>query len=228
MTTINSFPNQESLTKNLTNMVEEELNSAISQNNLTSIVVSGGSTPKPFFNELKKRNIDWSKIYITLADERWVSATSADSNENLVRANLLAENTNFTPLKNSAKTAKEGLNETEEKLRRHKKPFDIVILGMGTDAHFASIFPDSSNLSSLLDPFNQKLCEISSSKNHKYERITLTLSTLLRSHKIIIHITGDKKKTIIENALKSKDCKKYPIYAILEQKKVPVEIYWSP
>ncbi len=82
---------------------------ALSRRPAASLVVSGGATPYPMYAQLAQHKLDWSRVQITLADERWVATDHADSNERRVRASLLrhgAAAARFIGLKNEATPAR--------------------------------------------------------------------------------------------------------------------------
>ena len=139
-----STNNSESLAVDLSQNIREILLETIKKRGRASMAVSGGSTPVPLFVALSHLDIDWSKVDLTLVDDRWVESDHKDSNELLVKSHLIknkAGNVNFVPLKNNALTAKEGQASSEEALKSFILPFDIVVLGMGADGHTASLFP---------------------------------------------------------------------------------------
>ena len=218
---IKKFTSKQELAASLADYVCEQVGSG------GSLVLSGGSTPKPFLQELNTRPISWKNLIITLTDERLVEPTLPDSNEYMLRSYLTNEDLNFVPLSCHPERPKgvEGPHAADKgpsslTLRRDDK-FNIVILGMGEDGHFASIFPDSPNLDELLDLNNPALMANTKTANSPHKRITLTLAALLNSKEIILYITGEKKLEIIKNSTS------YPIHAILEQDKTPVTIYYA-
>ena len=84
-----SAKSSESLAKDLGQNINEVLNLAILNRGRASIAVSGGSTPKLLFEELSLINLDWSKVDLTLVDERWIDPDSEESNELLVKTHLI-------------------------------------------------------------------------------------------------------------------------------------------
>ena len=113
------------------------------------LIVSGGSTPVPFFEALSQETLPWDRVDVTLADERWVAAEADDSNARLVRKHLLinrAEAATFVPLTTEHDTPEEGTDEVAQRLTGLSWPASVVILGMGGDGHTASLFPDSREL----------------------------------------------------------------------------------
>jgi len=223
-----STNNSESLASDLCQSIGEILTEAIKKRGRASIAVSGGITPIQLFNELSLLNIDWAKIDLTLADDRWVDPKNADSNELLVRTHLIknkAANVNFIPLKNDSKTAAEGQKNSEEILRNITLPFDVVVLGMGTDGHTASLFPCSDELSDAMDLNNPNKLISTSPKTASYERISLTAKVIIDSKNTFLHLNGSSKLHTLESAMEYKDSSKMPIYAFLEN---GLSIYWSP
>ena len=69
--------------------VAKVLDYAVHTHGIASLAVSGGRSPIPFFEALSRRELDWSRVQITLADERWVPPSDEASNEALVRRYLL-------------------------------------------------------------------------------------------------------------------------------------------
>jgi 6-phosphogluconolactonase len=227
--TFKTFETKESLFKCLTNDVTEILVQAVKRRDLASFVVSGGKTPQPFFQALSGANIDWSKVSVTLADERWVSTDHADSNEKLVRDSLRVEGLSFISLKSSASNPYLGAAEVNRNLAAMPKPFDVVVLGMGDDGHTASLFPNSKDLKSALNPESATtLCVgLTPPSYASHPRITLTLPALLDAGKIIVLINGDKKKNVYLKACEEGLVEEMPIRAILKQQKTSVEVYWT-
>ena len=137
------FENASALDVALVKQVVDLLSEAIEIHEVASLVVSGGRTPQGFFHLLSQQALDWSKVTVTLADERWVDPDHKDSNEKLVRENLLineASSARFLPLKSSSSSAVEGEDSLEQSLSAIDT-FTVVILGMGDDGHTASLFP---------------------------------------------------------------------------------------
>lgn len=220
---------QAELTLALADLVESELSAAVAKRGQASLVVSGGSTPKPLFEVLSQRLLPWSKVTITLADERWVDISSKDSNEAMIREVLIrnaAAEAIFVPLKNSAATAEEGQALCQQAVANIHLPFDLVILGMGEDGHTASLFPGVSG--SALDSDKPELCAAIKPPAAPHERMSLTARAILNSQKIILHIVGDKKWQVYREASLPGLPDELPVRVVLHQAQVPVDVYWSP
>jgi len=223
-----SANNSESLASDLCQCIGEILTEAIRKRGRASMAVSGGSTPIRLFKEFSLLSLDWQKIDLTLADDRWVDAKNADSNELLVRTHLMknkAAQVNFIPLKNNAKTAKEGQIYSEKMLRKITLPFDVVVLGMGSDGHTASLFPCADELPEAMDLNNPNYLISTSPKTAPYERLSLTARVIFDSKNVFLHLNGSTKLHTLESAMEYKDLNKMPIYTFLKN---GLSIYWSP
>jgi len=219
---------RESLAKDLSQSIGQLLSQSINQDGRASLAVSGGRTPVLVFEALSEFDLDWSKVDLALVDERWVDALHDDSNELLVRKHLIknkASKVNFTPIKNNTKTVKDGLILCQKSFQKIKQPFDVVVLGMGTDGHTASLFPCAEELNDAMDPNNSEGYAVTSPKTAPYERISLTYKVINSAINIILHLNGSHKLKVLELAMSHKDSEKMPIYAFLED---PINIYWSP
>ncbi len=226
-----SFADPEELAEQLAARVADLLRQAIKARGRATLVVSGGTTPKPLFRALARQDLDWDRVTVTLADERWVDTTAADSNERLVRQYLLrdqAGNAKFIGLKNKAAAAAEGEEECAQRLAGLPRPLDLVILGMGGDGHTASFFPGARRLPEALDMESGRDCLAISPAKAPHERMTLTLPVLLDSRQIILHITGPAKKKVLEQALADGPATEMPIRTILRQQQTPLSVYWAP
>ena len=219
---------REELTSSLASFIEAELTAAVKSRDSASLVVSGGSTPRPLFQALAGRELPWEKITITLADERWVDPSSKDSNEAMLRDTLLqgaASKARFIPLKNSADTALAGQDDCEQSLASIAMPFDLIILGMGNDGHTASLFPKVAGAA--LDKNTPRLCAPVQPVDAPHERLSLTARGLLNSRRIILHLVGDSKWQVYQQAIQPGAVDELPVRVVLHQDQVPVDVYWS-
>jgi 6-phosphogluconolactonase len=222
-----SFPGSTELDSELSRHIAGQLARDIEQRGSASLAVSGGSTPKGLFRCLSHCELDWSKVSITLVDERWVDRDSPDSNEQLVRDALMqnhAAKAQFIALKTSHDRGEEGLVEARQRIAAMGKPFSTVVLGMGGDGHTASWFPQAQNLQELLDPAAGDEVAVTDPVTAPHQRITLTFPAVLDSREIIVHIVGEGKRAVLESARENG----FPIAAVLEQDTTPVTVWWAP
>lgn len=222
-----TFDTQLALALALAESVAEELRGAVRARGRASLVVSGGSTPGPFFDQLCRQFLPWNKVTLTLADERWVATDDPESNERLVRQRLLvgeAADALFVPLKNAAANPEIGQMATEQRLNEIARPFDVVVLGLGLDGHTASLFPQSPLLADGAPP---RLCAATRSPQGQ-PRLTLTLQALLDSRRTILHFTGDEKWAVYRAALGRGSVAESPVRAVLGRGREPIDVFWAP
>ena len=225
------FPDRQALAAALAGEIKVDLEEAIPARGAGSLVVSGGRTPLELFTRLRDEKLDWTRVWVTLADERWVETTAEASNERLVRETLLvgaAAAAHFVGLKNPAPTPEAGADWASRALTRVPHPFDVVVLGMGEDGHTASLFPGSLALARGLDPGAPPACIAVNALIAPHARVSLNLAALLDARRIVLHIEGDKKWEVYQRARAPGTAAEMPVRAVLQQKEVPVDVYWSP
>jgi 6-phosphogluconolactonase len=108
-------------------------------------------------------------------------------------------------------------------------PFDAVVLGMGNDGHTASFFPGGDRLPEALDLANAARVLPMRAAGAGEPRITFTLSALLDTRALFLHIEGDAKRQLLADArLGLGEAADVPVRAVLTQSRVPVAVYWCP
>lgn len=224
----NEYSSKDELNQDFAQKVASLLSDGIQANGKASLVVSGGNTPLPFFKALSQIDLDWKKVYITLADERWVDSTHDDSNTSLVLNNLIqnkASVANFLAIKTSESSAFGAEPSVNESLSDLSSPIDVLILGMGGDGHTASLFPCSEQIKTGFE--SKDLVVAVKPTTAPHERMSLTLNSLLNSKQIFLHIVGQGKKDVLDAALAGDDIYELPIRAILKQEATPVDVVWA-
>lgn len=195
------------------------------------LIVTGGRGPGPVFDRLAQVDLDWSRVTITLSDDRFVGIDLPDSNERLVRERLLkghAAAARFVPLRGSGATPAADAATVEPAIRA-LVPFDATLLGMGDDGHIASLFPSTPDLASALDPDGERFAvgvEIPGLAPY-LPRISLTGRALFDSRLIVLLTGGDGKKALIDRVL-ADPAFAPPVSAMIRQSRAPVRLLWSP
>ncbi|WP_414903086.1 6-phosphogluconolactonase [Sphingomonas flavalba] len=208
--------------------IGQALATAIAERGTALIAVSGGRSPIPIFHALRSRPLDWSRVTVALVDERWVAPDHPDSNERLVRSELLVDRAAaaaFVPMKNAAADARGGQPGCEAAYRALPRPLDIILLGMGEDGHTASLFPDAPELRAGLETDALTIAVTPPAAPH--QRLSLTLSAILASRRIILPISGAAKRATYQAALSPGPVEAMPIRAVLRQGGTPVELWIS-
>ncbi|MGO1078105.1 6-phosphogluconolactonase [Inquilinus sp. CA228] len=221
----------EALVNALADHVAAALTARLSRTDRAALAVSGGRTPTRFFEALSKKPVEWSRVDVTLVDERWVGEDSDRSNAALVRQHLLqgpAAAASFVPLHIDTPTPEDGMAQVTARIAALPLPFAAVVLGMGDDGHTASFFPGGDRLAQALDPAAGQLLETMRAPAAGEPRITLTLPVLLAADTLCLHIEGAGKQRVLEAALVCGPAEAMPIRAVLTRSERPVEIFWCP
>lgn len=230
--TTHSFTDCHALATALAERIAGRLRNGIAERGHALLAVSGGSTPRHFFEKLSRQSLDWSKVTVTLVDERWVPESNERSNASMVKAMLLqhaASNAQFVPLYTDAPTPEAGLVAVRARMASLELPFDAVVLGMGNDGHTASFFPDGDRLPEALDLKNTTRVLPMRAAGAGEPRITFTLSALLDTRALYLHIEGDTKRQLLADArLALGEAANFPVRSVLTQQRVPVAVYWCP
>ena len=227
--TWNAYDNEDILVQSLVSHVSNLIEKSIQKYSYANIAVSGGKTPKFFFRALSKVDLDWSKVNISLVDERFLSPNNSRTNEFLVRENLLINNAkkaNFFPLLQKNSNICECCDYLNKNyIKNFKTSFHVIILGMGLDGHTGSIFPCSREIRLAIDDNTKKTYIAVYPTSVEYSRITLTKKCILKSKNIILHIRGDQKLQTLRKAIELGNAEKMPIISCLTREN---QIYWCP
>ena len=201
--------------ENISQTILNELEKDLYENTLSTFIVSGGSSPVQIFKDLSAMDAKWSNINISLVDDRVVDVNHEDSNEKLVKELLI---------KDKAKDASfiSICNQSNDLLTL-KRPFNVMLLGMGEDGHFASLFPklietnpEYFDLESDAEIF---FTEPMGDPCHK--RVSMNLSMILESKNIFLLVSSEKKLQVLNQA---KSNQSLPLYYLLNQDKADIKI----
>lgn len=226
-----SFENRSDASSTAADLLSEQLSSTLNSHPKlrASLVVSGGSTPGPCFDQLSEEQLDWSRVTVLPSDERYVPGTHTDSNERLIRSRLLhgaAGQGDLLAFYREGVEAGQAPALIDADLEELGLPFSAVLLGMGEDGHFASLFPDYAGLDRALDPDNKSRCIMVQTAGSPHLRISLTLSALLNSAGIVLLIFGEAKRDVFDAAMYGGSA--YPIESLLRHINTPLTVVWAP
>jgi 6-phosphogluconolactonase len=210
---IEFFHDLEALSRAAAAFIEARALKHIAGKNIFTMAISGGSTPQKTYALLAaspyRERLPWGKIYLFFVDERWVPADSTFSNFRLVSEAMLK----FLPIpKNNIFNIPVGGKSAPADARQYEKMlkafftglnfpvFDLVLMGMGTDGHSASLFPSSSALAEKTKWVINSRAPIDFPVP---ERITLTLPVLKQARETLFIISGKGKGTILQELIKN-------------------------
>lgn len=171
-----------------------------------TVVLSGGSTPKALYGSLTAKDVDWGKVHLFFGDERCVSPERQESNFKMVQEALLLRvkipPENVHRIQGEMESAEIAAAQYEEELRQAfgssdgPPHFDLVLLGLGTDGHTASLFPGCT----ALDESERWVAATWVAKLSR-TRITLTFPVLNRAALVIFLVAGDEKAEAARRAI---------------------------
>ncbi|MDT0594029.1 6-phosphogluconolactonase [Glaciecola petra] len=225
----NKYTNADNLNTSFANKILAKLRRGIEDNGVATMAVSGGSTPKPLFDLLANKSFDWTNVIVTLVDERWVDSQHADSNEKLVKENLLVEQAaaaKFVSLTADYDSPYDAENEISQRIDDIADEFDVLVLGMGEDGHTASLFPCSEQIDAGLDLERELSAIATQPTTASHLRMSMSLAKIIKAKNIYLHLVGDKKLAVLEDALANYDAKQKPIKAVCDE--AQVSLMWAP
>ena len=194
--------------------IASTLEESVLKKGYATLVVSGGNSPVEIFSHLNQMLIPWSKVTIILGDDRILDSDNSDSNDKLIRENLIINNAG------SAKYL--SLIDPSVTTSRLIFPFDVSLLGMGLDGHFASLFPELLANTSLFEvdaPHEIYLSE-DPLGDPSHKRITMNLSMLLNSDRCILLVSSESKRGVLDQAIGDS---RLPVHHLINQNKVKIE-----
>ena len=223
---LETFANPALLAQAAAAAVQAALSVAIAERGAAVLVATGGRSPAPVYDLLAQAPLDWGSVTVTLSDDRFVPPTSPDSNERLVRDRLLvakAASARFTPLSFDVANVKEAALRAEPEVKA-LAPYDVMLLGMGEDGHIASLIPGSPVMDEGMNLAGERFClgVPAGVGSPPVARVTMTMPALLQARLILVLISGETKREIIESG------HGLPVHALLEQAKAPVRVLWTP
>lgn len=174
--------------------VAGQLAAAIAAQGVARLALSGGSSPRAFLRVLDTMPLAWDKVRVTLVDERQVPPDHPRANWRFVRECLpqASQQAQWLPLYDP-QAGEAGLLQTAQALQAAYLPLDVVVLGMGEDGHFASLFPDAAELAHGLAVTSQEVLLAIHAPSAGEARVSLTLATLLQARHLHLLLQGERK-----------------------------------
>ncbi len=225
--------NADALATAVAERLSRTIDKALAERGAATIVLAGGRTTPPVLRRLASESRDWSKLTVLPTDERWVAANHADNNlRQLQDAFGNVEGIRWIALTPAKPRGRVNAAYANAALETTPAAFDLCLLGMGADGHFASLFPGAKNLPEALDLASSESAvaiipePMPSAGPHP--RISLSLARLLHSRQTILAISGADKRAMLDRALDENDPLNLPVAALLRAPGRTVEIHWSP
>jgi len=203
----------------------KEAQEAINTKNSFYVAISGGNTPRRFYELLGQlpdaKSLPWEKIHLFWVDDRLVPLDSPASNYRLAAETFLKNTaipprnvhrieTECTDYTVSVERYENTIREVFKLAQGQVPEFDLIFLGMGVEGHTGSLFPNSyAHLNT------DSLACVVYTLDEKHNRITLTERVLRAARKVIILVSGAEKAGILKEVLTGRvDEVRYPIHTL--------------
>ena len=207
------------------------IESALDARGEALIAVPGGKTPPPIYEKLAKAKLNWKKVTIIPTDDRLVPLTDEKSNIRAIAQAFLPTGARVFPIGSDIADYKLAGNSANAKLADLNFPLDLAWLGVGSDGHTASIFPGPDLEEALNAPKGRHAVGVMPDPlppEAPVARVTLTRSAILSARTVLITVTGEEKKAMLEGAIADGHSSKLPIGRVLAEAEQPIDIHWCP
>jgi 6-phosphogluconolactonase len=206
------------------------IESALDARGTSLIALPGGETPKPIFDRLAAKSFPWKQVTISPTDERLVPMDDERSNVRAIAKAFLPVGARVIPIAADIADYRLAGNSADARLQDLPWPPDLVWLGMGEDGHTASIFPGPDLQDALEAPKARRAVGVMPDpmpEDAPVARVTLTRAAILSARTVLITITGDDKRALLEQAIADGQSSKLPIGRVLAELDQPIDIHWS-
>ena len=208
------------------------IESAIDARDASLIAVPGGKTGPAIFKKLAQQKLQWKKVAIIPTDDRLVAVDSEVSNVREIARAFLPLGARVVPLTSEAAgDYRLAGNAADARLQDLAWPPDLAWLGMGADGHTASIFPGPDFQAALDAPKARRAIGVMPDPlpdEAPVARVTLTRGAILSARTVLITITGQQKRDMLEQAIAEGQSSKLPIGRVLAEAEQPIDIHWCP
>lgn len=205
--------------------------SALDARGASLIAIPGGSTPQPIYPELAAKSLQWKKVTIIPTDDRLVPVDNDLSNAKAIAKAFLPTGARVFPIATPLDDYRAAGNAADARLQDLPWPPDLVWLGMGSDGHTASIFAGPDLQDALDAPKARRAVGVMPEPmpdDAAVARVTLTRAAILSARTVLITITGDAKRGLLEQAIADGQSSKLPIGRVLAEAEQPIDIHWCP
>jgi 6-phosphogluconolactonase len=205
--------------------------SAVDARGASLIAVPGGKTGPAIFAKLAAQKLPWKKVTIIPTDDRLVPMEDERSNVRAIAKAFLPSGARVIPIAAEIADYRLAGNSADARLQDLPWPPDLMWLGVGEDGHTASIFAGPDLQDALDAPKARRAVGVMPDPmpaDAPVPRVTLTRAAILSARTMLITITGDDKRTMLEQAIADGQSSKLPIGRVLAEAEQPIDIHWCP
>ena len=205
--------------------------SALDARGAALLALSGGNTPVAAYEKLAAMKLDWKRVTIVPVDDRLVKVDDPLSNVGMLARIFLPKGARVLPLGDGTKDVKTAGNAADARLQDLPWPPDVVLLGVGGDGHTASIFPGPDYQAALDAPKARRAIGVTPDPlpaDAPVPRVTLTRAAILQARALMLALTGDDKRAVVERAIEDGPGSATPIGRVLADAEQPIDIHWAP
>ena len=205
--------------------------SAVDARGASLIALPGGTTGPAIFPRLASQKLPWKRVTVIPTDDRLVPMDDDRSNVRAIAKAFLPTGARVIPIAAEIEDYKLAGNSADARLQDLPWPPDLVWLGMGKDGHTASIFTGPDLQDALDAPKARRAIGVMPDPmpaDAPVARVSLTRASILAARTILITITGDDKRAVLEQAIADGQSSKLPIGRVLAEVDQPIDIHWCP
>ena len=207
------------------------VDSAVEARGASLIALPGGRTGPAIYPKLAAQQVPWKRVTIIPTDERLVPMDDERSNVRQLARTFLPAGARVIPIAADIPDYKLAGNSADARLQDLPWPPDLVWLGVGEDGHAASIFAGPDLQDALDAPRARRAVGVMPyplPDDAPVPRVTLTRAAILSARTVLIAITGEKKREMLERAIADGHSSKLPIGRVLAEAEQPIDIHWCP
>jgi 6-phosphogluconolactonase len=207
------------------------IESAIDARGTAVIALAGGKTPLPIYEKLAAAKLDWKRVTIVPGDDRLVPLGDPLSNVTAIGKVFIPKGARVIPLISATVADYKAAGRAADAILQDLHwPLDLCLLGVGGDGHAASIFPGPDFDEALNGPKERRAVGVMPDPlppEAPVARVTLSKAAIVSARALMIAITGQAKRDVLEAAIEQGASSNYPVGRILADVELPVDIHWA-
>lgn len=207
------------------------IESAIDARGAAVIALAGGKTPLPIYEKLAKAKLDWKRVTIVPGDDRLVPLGDPLSNVTAIGKVFIPKGARVIPLISATVADYKAAGRAADSILQDLHwPLDLCLLGVGGDGHCASIFPGPDYDEALNGPRERRALGVMPDPlppEAPIARVTLSRSAIVSARALMIAVTGQAKRDVLEQAIEQGASSSYPVGRVLADVELPVDIHWA-